>query len=77
MNEHWGEGSQRGLLLQCCLVHCTTQTWSKRGLDVGFSSCAVPNYLILMSSISDVFWGLQGFPEVSEVVQEFGSESGN
>ena len=27
-------------------------------------------------SISDVFWGVQGFPEVSEVVWEFGSKSG-
>jgi len=30
-------------------------TWNQRGLDIGFSSCAVPNYLILCPSILDVF----------------------
>ena len=33
-------------------MHCTTQPGAKRGLDVGFSSCAVPNYLVLVSEIS-------------------------
>jgi len=33
--------------------------------------CLTTSYLCL--SISSVFWGLQGFLEVSEVFQEFGS----
>src|SRR5882724_13228327 len=31
------------------LMHCTTQPGAKRVLDIGFSSCAVPNYLIHVS----------------------------
>ena len=35
--------------MNCCSVHCTTQPGAERGLDVSFSLCTVPNYLILMS----------------------------
>src|SRR5882724_8827670 len=39
-------------------LHYSTGT--KRGLDIGFSLCAVPT-LHSCPSISGVFWGLQGF----------------
>ena len=57
-------------------MHCTTQPGAERGLDIGFSSCAAPNYLILVSEYFGCVLGTLRIPEVSEVVQEFGSKSG-
>ena len=57
------------------LMHCTTQPGAERVLDIGFSSCAAPNYLILMSEYVRCILGTLRIPEVSEVVQEFGSKS--
>src|SRR5882724_5129718 len=34
---------------ECCSVHCTTQPGAERGLDVSFSSCTAPNYLVPVS----------------------------
>jgi len=59
-----------------CSVHCTTQPGAKRGSDVGFSSCAVPNYLVLVSEYFRCIPGTLGIPEVSEEVQKFRSKSG-
>src|SRR5882724_10763289 len=56
-----------------CSVHCTTQPGAKRGSDVSFSSCTAPNYLVLMSKYFRCILGTLRIPEVSEVVQEFGS----
>ena len=47
------------------LMHCTTQPGAERGLDVGFSSCAVPNYLIL---VSKYFRCILGTPRISRNV---------
>ena len=47
-------------------------TGAGRGSDIGFSSCTAPTSYSCLS-ISGAFWGLQGIPEVLEVVQEFGS----
>jgi len=56
-------------------VHCTTQTEARRCFDVGFSSCAVPDYLLLMSEyfkcipevlrITGSVWELSGSLEVN------------
>ena len=45
-----------------CSVHCTTQPGAKRGSDVGFSSCAAPNYLVL---VSKYFKCIPGTPRIS------------
>jgi len=57
------------------LVHCTTQPGAKRGSDVSFSSCIVPNYLVLMSEYFKCIPGTLRILEVSEAVWEFGSKS--
>jgi len=73
------------------LVHCTTQPGAKRGLDIGFSLCIVPNYLILMSKyficvlgvlrISGSVWklsrSLEVNPELSVVQREVSVEVKN
>jgi len=54
-------------------LHYSTGT--ERGLDVGFSLCAAPNYLILVSKYFGCILGTPRIPEVSGVVWEFGSKS--
>ena len=63
------------VMLQCCLVHCTTQPGAERGWMLASACvlCLTTSYSC--PSISDVFWGLRGFLEVLEVVWEFGSKS--
>ena len=63
------------LMLWCCSVHCTTQPGAERGSDVGFSSCAFPNYLVLMSKYFRCVLGIPRIPVVSGEVWEFGSKS--
>jgi len=58
------------------MVHCTTQPGTERGLDIGFSSCAVPNYLILLSKYFGCVLGTPRILEVLGEVREFGSKSG-
>ena len=51
-------------------------TWSQEGFQMLASAlvlCLTTSYSCL--SISGAFWGLKGFPEMSEVVQEFRSKS--
>ena len=54
------------------LVHCTMQPGAERGLDIGFSLCAVPNYLILMSKY---FRCVPGTPRISGSVWELSGSS--
>jgi len=50
-------------------------TGAERGLDIGFSSCTAPNYLILVSEYFKCILGTPRIPEGSEVVWEFESKS--
>jgi len=52
------------------MVHCTTQTGTKRGQKL--ASAHALHYLILLSEYLVAFWGLQKSGGVGEV-QEFGS----
>ena len=55
-------------------LHYSTWSWEGfRMLASAHALCLTTSYSC--PSISGAFWGLQGFPDVSEVVQEFGRES--
>src|SRR5882724_5968298 len=76
---HWIQSHQAGLLvdvLWCCSSALHYSTWSQRGSDIGFSSCTVPNYLILVSKYFRCVPGTLRILEVLEVVWEFRSKSG-
>ena len=55
-------------------LHYSTRT--ERGSDIGFSSCTVPNYLVLLSKYFGCILGTLRILTVSGEVQEFGSKSG-
>ena len=72
-------------------MHCTTQPGAERGSDFSFSSCAAPDYLILVSEyfrcvpgtprISGSVWKLTGslevIPELNVVQREVSIEVKN
>jgi len=57
------------------ISHCTPQPGAERGLDIGFSLCTAPNYLVLVSEYFGCILGTLSIPEVLEVVWEFGIKS--